>query len=306
MQNNKKSLISAIIVYTQKDKKLVKQCLHSLETSAENAGLSLEFILVANGTKPLKINYLLSPFTQIILKTNVGFGSGVNKAMVITKGEWCIIACPDVNTDKIALIKITKYLNSDKIALIGPKINLPDGRIQPTILPIPSLYSIFIEQSFIYKLLPWIFHSPLSDRQIYQYSHSTDCVAAIWWFINKTAFKKSGKFNRNYFLYFEDVDLCKRLRSNGFQIYFDPEITVKHIPHQSTAGVTDGRLYSQSLTIFLNIHYDVLSVILSLIIFKFGCLIRILFWNLKAKMDRRNIDYINRKIEFCRSAIAIK
>lgn len=284
-----KEYLTVIIAFIDKDKKLLSDCILSHEESARSAGVKLRFILVANGANIPSI-HLNSPVTVIKIPQNLGFAAAINKGLKKVSTNWCVIACPDTRCDKNSIKGLHPYI-SKKIAIVGPKVVEPDGKIQATIVPIPTLKSIFIEQTYLYKLLPWVFTSPLSDTGSYNYAHTTDAVAAIWWLANCKMLRTIGGFDERFFLYFEDVDLCKRLLDHGYHIYYEPKSCIRHLMHQSTGGGASGILYKVNMQKFLKKHYGEALSIIGIFFFFAGSLIRLIYWRLqtsaRAKLEAK-------------------
>lgn len=286
-----KIVISVIVVYVDRDKALLKDCIVSLEDSAKVASVKLRFILVANGTSVSNQTKFIFPVTNISVTHNVGFGAAVNRGLAEVKTEWCIISCPDTRCEINAIKALHPYMNNPKIALIGPKVFEADGNTQATIVPILTLKNIFIEQTYLYKLFPAVFTSPLSDRQGYNYAHCTDAIAAIWWLANCDALRQVAGFDERYFLYFEDVDLCKRLGEAGYSIFYVPQAQILHLLHQSTGGAASGVLYRENMRKFLKKHYGDFVLYWGSFFLIIGSIVRLIYWSLRtterAKYEKR-------------------
>jgi len=180
-----------------------------------------------------------------------------------------------------------------------------DGKLEYTILPLPTLWQIFIEQTYLYKIAKSIFHSPLSDNKMYNKSQYVCALAAIWWLVRKDIFMRIGGFDTNFFLYFEDVDLCRRIKKEGYLIRYDHTGSIYHIGHQSFGGITNGQLYTESLHNYLNKYHNKFYTFLYLFIFICGCLTRLLYWKIKIKLvhNDETVTTGNGKIIFFKSVI---
>jgi len=301
----KNILVSVIVAFIDKDKKYLRECLTSIEKSANYAGIPLEFVLIANGTAIDSINYLSSPLKILKNKKNIGFGKAINQAVEHTKGDWCLLSCPDVISDKNTLKNIFKNINKNKLAIIGPKIILSDGSTQRTILSYPTLTNIFLEQSYLYKIFPSLFHSPLSNEKIYKDINYSDAIAAVFWLFNRKLFIKLGGFDKRFFLYFEDVEFCRRIKDAGYKIAYNPVSRVLHLEHKSTLGNTSGSLYFKSLNQYLSKYYDNLYKVSVLTIFISGCLIRLVLWLFAISFIKNGSGKIRaeKKIKFCSDVI---
>jgi len=303
MKNN--NLISTVVVVVEKDKKFLKECLLSLEKSAKQAKTPIDFIVIANGTNLSEPIYLKSSYKVINNKVNIGFGAAVNIGVDKAIGQFCIITCPDVITDKNCIKNLLKQSKKEKIAIIGPKIKVVEGELQHTILPIPTPWQIFLEQSYLYKIFPRLFKSPLSDKELYLKTHYIDAVAAIWWLVKTKIFRQIGGLDPRFFLYFEDVDLCRRLKEVGYLIAYEPSAKVLHLMHKSTGGNPSGKLYFHSLKAYLLKYYSKLTVYFTLNIFRLGCLLRLIFWQTNEifTTDAEKLEFGRQKIIFCKEAI---
>lgn len=300
-------IITVLSVVSEKDRLFLKNCLTSVEYSAIKAGIKLRFRIFVNGTKLSKIHYLKSKVFVITSKSNIGFGNAVNRIFPKINSGWTIIVSPDVITSANCLKNIFPEFLNDNTALIGPRIKLPDGKLQYSVLPIPSIWNILTEQSYLYKLFPLFVNNSLSDYSFYKKMQNVNGIAAIWWLISNRAFWKVSGFDSNFFLYFEDIDLCKRVKIAGFEIIFNPASKVTHLMHQSTGGETNGMLYYKSLRKFLFKHYNKLIAGIAIIVFLTGSLLRLVFWINKYYLnhDRDKKLKANKKIKYFREIINI-
>ncbi len=292
--------ISSIIVVVEKDKKFLKHCLVSLEKSAKYAGISVQIIIIANGIIPDKPRYLKSKYSIFTFKKNVGFGNAVNFGIKKAKTEWCLVIAPDTITHITTLKYLLKVRNKKNIAIVGPKIVLKNGSIDHNIQPKFNLLTIFLEQSYLYKLFPKIINHPFGNNLFYNSAKNVNGLVSTYWLINRRIFVKIGGFDKRFFLYLEDRDLCQRLISCGYKILFQPKATVTHLPHQSTGGKTSGKLYFSSFKKYLEKNNSDVEQYLAIIIYILGCLLRYLYWNIKLLLPN-NITkriYINNKLIF--------
>lgn len=298
-------IISVLVVVSNRDKLYIWDCLKSIKISLKNSRVKAEYIVILNGVQVDLSKSGIPTLTKIYNKRNLGFARGVNQAIKIAIGNWCIIACPDTITSASSIPRLLKRRRK-KIAIISPQVISPDKSLQYTIVPIPSLWNMFIEQSYIYRIFPSLFKFSLSYTYRYRVKHYiSEASAAIWWLVNRNAFINIGGFDENFFLYFEDVDLCKRLHDKNYKILYIPNATVVHSSHQGTGGNTDGSLYFNSIQTYLNKYYDTLYTTFCLSIFIFGCLFRLVFWNLVILIEKNAFitKKANEKLIFCKSVL---
>lgn len=294
----KKILITAIILVYHNENYLEK-CISSIRLSAETANVDLEIIIVVDDPEFTKANFRFPSNCIVIFnKQNLGYSKSNNIAIKKAKGKWLLILNGDILSNKLTLMKLLKRINDTQIAIIAPKITYPDGKLQYTISEKQNLWNIFKEQTYLYKLLPFIFRSPQSNRSLYIYPHEVDSVAGAYFLIRKDIFIKIGGFDERYKFYFEDIDLCQRIRNLGYKIFFESDTQIIHFKHQSFGGIKNGQLFMESLKKYCQDWYSshVSWMIVKLVLF--GSLIRLIYWHIRkyANQDRKNKDKILNKI----------
>src|SRR3989344_267886 len=136
--------LSALLVCFRSQKYL-GNCVRSLKKAAEKTDLSLEIIIVINDRH--KKGYDSIKGAKI-------FHDGINHGARLAKGKWLLIANPDTETDPAAFRGLKKHFPDNHTAIVGPKIINPVNKLQLSVNFEPSLWNIFLEQSFLYKLLP--------------------------------------------------------------------------------------------------------------------------------------------------------
>jgi len=134
----------------------------------------------------------------ILSKENLGYGAGNNLGLSMVKTNYALIINPDVTLNNDALDKFFLSIN-----------NLEDFGI---IAPIShnEKYNNF---------------SIKDDKQIKE----VDNVKGFAMFLNMKNLKQINFFDENFFLYFEEIDLCRRLKKNNLKIFIDPTIKVSHL-----------------------------------------------------------------------------
>lgn len=212
----------------------------SLYTVVKNIkGFSYEVIMVDNASAKFDPTALkkIYPRVKIVKQTqNIGFGGGNNAAASVAKGEilWLL------NTDTVIpkennLGYVVKFLQTHKkYAAATPLITNEEGRVQSAqIAYLPNGWRITAEKPvrLIVKLLPFtkgLFgqvnadYLPLQERDV-------EFATAASMFVSAKAFHKVGGFSKEFFMYYEDTDLCKKLIDKKYQIRFMPSAKVVHL-----------------------------------------------------------------------------
>jgi GT2 family glycosyltransferase len=164
---------------------------------------------------------------------NLGFGAGHNIAIKASEGEsdYRIVLNPDVYFGVGVFEKLLSFARSrPDIGLIMPKILNPDGSIQHLCKRLPSPTDLFLR-----RFLPRALKPLMKDRfawyefrdQDYDSMLSVPVLSGCFMLINCAALSQVGTFDERFFLYLEDVDLCRRIHQCFKTIYY-PKVTVYH------------------------------------------------------------------------------
>lgn len=214
----------SIIIVNFQSQDFLKKCLLSLEKNLKKD--FFEVILVNNDSIPFKKNLFNNrsfPIFPIQAPKNLGFGSACNLASQKAQGKYLFFSNPDSFLFDNSLEKALYFLEKNsKIAVVGGKIILfPQKLSQPwTSGKKTTLLRIIFRNTFN---VPWKKKHPVS----------VDWVSGTALLVKKTIFDKVGGFDENFFMYFEDQDLCLKIKKEGFKIFFLPFFSVGHFNGKS-------------------------------------------------------------------------
>jgi GT2 family glycosyltransferase len=192
---------------------------------------------------------------------NVGFGRAVNQALAATTAPTVLIMNPDCQLVAGALTTLEAELFSHATcALVGPRILDPDGSEQGSARGDPDMLTgLFGRTSLLRRLLPWL---PVSRRNVIVDDDSVDTSIAVQWvsgacmLAQREALSSVHGFDPRYFLYWEDADLCRRLRLKGYEVRYVPRATAVHrVGHSSrTARPASTRAFHESAYLYYATH----------------------------------------------------
>ncbi len=195
----------------------LRNCLLSLNQHAQFA----QKIIIINHSKQdiaqIKSS-LKDDFTQkiiIINQENKGFGAGHNAGAAQSKSDIILFLNPDtVLTQSIA--QLLQFFADTQIAAISPQLTNPQNQPQPHCHgKYPTVSRLLLNRL-------------LKDSHK-QYTQETNWISGGAMLVRSTDFAQIGGFDENFFLYFEDVDLCLRLRQLRKKILFTPATSITHI-----------------------------------------------------------------------------
>ncbi len=226
-------LISNIIV-SYNCLESLKACLKSLE---DQKGVESEIIVIDNNSNDGTVAFMKEQkYKAILSEKNLGFGAAVNRAAKQAEGEYLFILNPDTELPPNSLERIYKYaVDNPDVGLVSPALRHPDGRLQLSARRFPRRRDLLLGRGSPLFLLGLTgerqagYISPDGDEAI-----DVPAVSATALFVRSELFHKVGGCDERFFLYMEDLDLCRRIRNMGFIVAFLPSVTVFHSWRRST------------------------------------------------------------------------
>lgn len=223
----------SIIIVSFNTKDLLRKCLLSLSSG-------VEMIIVDNGSNDGTIGMLeemkasCSNLKTIFNQKNLGFARAVNQGIRQSSGENILLLNSDVVVKKGALAKLLVFVeNHPQAGLVGGRLLNPDGSPQGSCFFLPTLWRVVKEF--------WFGEKGFSVVKKYvpegKGPSEVEAVMGAVFLIPKRIFSKVGFFNERYFMYFEDLDYCRRVRKAGFKIYYLPEAEFIHFHGQSGKNI---------------------------------------------------------------------
>lgn len=222
----------SIVIVSYNTKKLTLKCLESV--FKETKDVSLEVFIVDNASSDGSVLTIRKEFPQVSLivnKENLGFARANNQAIKQAKGRYILLLNSDTEVLENALGEMVAFMGSHKdIGILGPKLLNSDSTLQPSAESFPSLSTQIYEVFLLSKIFPkskefgklhlswWDFDS---GREV-------DKITGAAFLIRREVIEKIGLLDENFFMYYEEVDFCKRAKEAGFKVYFYPKAKVTH------------------------------------------------------------------------------
>jgi N-acetylglucosaminyl-diphospho-decaprenol L-rhamnosyltransferase len=210
----------------------LKSCLHSVQKAG--TGLSMETIVVDNASENMPALTQEHPQALWLLnKDNVGWGAAINQAAAKSSGEILVFLNPDAELLPDSLQKLHDFFSQkaqEHMGPVGGKLLFSDGKTQPSCGPFPCLAGMLWR-----RLLPPTrrkYYFRLPDRD----ACPADWVTGAFMALRRSVFEELGGFDSDFFLYYEDVDLCIRARQKAYPTYYLPGAAAyHHHPHAARA-----------------------------------------------------------------------
>ncbi len=207
-------------------------CLNSIYNSLTK--FIFEVIVIDNNSKDKTCKLIQENFKNCFLirnKRNFGFSHAVNQGFYKSQGEILLILNPDVKILPTSIEKALNYMHSDpKVAVLLPKLLNPDESLQYSCRTFYDLPTLLLRRTFLGRLLPD--HKLIRRHLMMDFSHNVplevDWGLGACMFIRRSTLDGNFIFDNRFFLYFEDVDLCLRMKQRGFKVIYYPESVMVH------------------------------------------------------------------------------
>ena len=233
------SLISVIIVrYNALEE--VRACLDSL---LAQGGVGMEIILVDNASPEGGVEILEAGYPSVLLirnKDNLGFAKAVNQAARIASGRFLFLLNPDtfLLPDNPAPEILARELEENPaMGAAGPRLVNPNGSLQTSAYDFPTLFQSaghllglkrIIPLGLAKKLAPSFLRKKFGQLDDHTQARQVDYCTGAALMVKKVAWDRSGGLDERFFLYYEEKDLCLRLKRLGWQTWLIPMAQVGH------------------------------------------------------------------------------
>lgn len=214
--------------------------------------------------------------------TNYGFGTANNKAFqsVFPKPEYVFFVNPDCSVrQNTADILINALDQARDLAIVVPKMIYADGATGIAGGPFPTILKEVVSTTQIDDLLPrrlkkaalslWNWKGRTSGRHGFDASFRASGTVAVDWvsgfamMCRSDAFESVGGFSDEYFLYYEDVDLCQRAASAGFRVGIVNDTSAVHLESVSTGKAKKSLHYRNGRRMYFRLHGNTIQRVLA-------------------------------------------
>lgn len=221
----------SVVIVNYKTPKLLMQCLESLKKEAPGIN---DIVVIDNASGDDSIALLKKnrpDVKRIASRTNVGFGRGVNWGITNARKPFILILNPDIILSPGSLQILWQEMNNQpRLGLIAPKLMLPDGNLQFSCCRFQTPDVVVFRRS-------WLGKTTLGQKRIdrflmKEYDHQkprdVDWVIGGCMLVRRQALEEIGLMDQRFFLYFEDMDWCRRFWHNGWRIRYEPRARMTH------------------------------------------------------------------------------
>jgi N-acetylglucosaminyl-diphospho-decaprenol L-rhamnosyltransferase len=238
-----------VSIVSSGDVALLRACLDSIPAAA--GATAVETIVVDNAVGIAAAVAASHPGTDVIAGgLRRGFGANHNLACARGRGRYVFILNDDTVLDAGCIDRLRRFLDQNAVvAAAGPRLRHDDGRVQPSAFHFPTPARV-AATALTLQRSGWVMSGGERIRRV-------DWVHGAAMMVRLDALRGAGGLDEGFYMYLEDVDLCRRLRDRGWEIAFFPRAGLVHHESSSTAAVPRRRMYqlARSRGIYARKHH---------------------------------------------------
>jgi len=175
-----------------------------------------------NILKPKK-KYKKLNTTLIQNKENLGFAKANNQGIKQAQGRYIFLLNSDTEVKPGALKKLVEFAKKyPKVGVVVPRLLNPDGSVQPSIYHLPTIRRA-IGEYWLGRKGTYEKHALIGKKPV-----EVEAVVGAAMLIPKKVFDKVGLLDERYFMYFEDLDFCRRVKRAGLKVFYLPTAEIIH------------------------------------------------------------------------------
>lgn len=233
----------SVIIVSYNTRNLTVKSIKSAYASKGFPKGEIEVILIDNNSQDDTVSYLKEhlPTVRLIVNSdNKGFGGGNNQGVKTAKGKYILLLNTDAFLGSDSLRVLVDALEQDQtVVSVGPQLRYADGRLQPSAGYLPTPIRVMAWMWWLDKLplVKKLFSTPyhVFDPNWHKVKHYPEWLMGACVLFRRAEFLAAGGFDEKIFMYAEEVELYRRLKTSlGKRVLFTPKTQVVHLGRASS------------------------------------------------------------------------
>ena len=187
-----------------------------------------QIVLVDNGSRDASVAFLRAavPGVQVVQNAwNAGFAKAVNQGLDRSAGEFVLLLNTDAEIEGGSLAAFAAAFDRRaRLAIAGGQLRYPDGSVQATIAPLPTVTEEVLPRSILTALYPGRYDRTSSARE----PMAVESVIGACLAVRRSALKTMGPLDEDFFFYFEETEWCWRTWRAGWEVFLVPAAGARH------------------------------------------------------------------------------
>lgn len=253
-----------IIIVNYNTAHLLARMFAACEQAAQ--GLQVRYWVVDNASRDDSVAVLRRDFPQatvLVNDKNVGFGRANNQVVPHLTGEFTLLLNTDAFVAPDALqVALACMRAHPRCGAVGVRLTTEGGELEPSCRYFPTPWNVFLQRTGLFKLFR---HTRMVDDFSWDHRGERECdwVPGCFLLLRKQVIDQVGLFDPRYFLYCEEVDLCKRIKAAGWQVRYTGATSAVHLGGESaksdakitTTGRQISELQVESTLLYMRKHH---------------------------------------------------
>lgn len=250
---------------------------------ADSAKLA-SYLVVDNASVDNSLECLAKVCPEAVLVSNnknVGFGRANNQLLEHLQGKYALLLNTDAFVAPDTLAKTIEYMDAHPdCGVLGVRLVGRDGDLQPCCRYFPTPLNVFVGRTGLGRFFPGL---KMVDEMTWDHDSVRECdwLPGCFYLVRREVLDQVGLFDPRYFLYYEEVDHCKRVKQAGWKVVYYPHTTVVHIGGESSKSVAEldaasrqiSTLQIESELLYFRKHHGVSGLILHMLLVSLGDLV---------------------------------
>jgi len=222
----------AIVNFNTRD--LLERCLHSILPEHP-----AEIVVIDNASPDDSADLVRRLFPQVRLianAANVGYGAAVNQAIHASSAPLVLVLNADTELMPGCISALAACAHAPRAGIVAPEIVNKRGEWEPSVFPFPGTMGWLLENAPFAHLVRRI--APLLRRSVslrpIESARRVPWVMGCAMLLRREFMTVINGFDEAFFMYFEEVDLCRRAADAGWEVHFEPRAVVMHVGGAST------------------------------------------------------------------------
>jgi GT2 family glycosyltransferase len=226
-----KAVHLSIIVVNHNHRPVIEKCFRSLYALPDRA--SFEVLLIDNACADGTVEWVRAHYPQVLVRRNPvprGFAANANAGIrELTRGRYVLLLNPDVIAIPSLLDRLVAFMDDHpETGIAAPRLFYEDGTPQPNCRRFPTAGTLALRALRIDE----VWRSPRLRRYLMEGERAeateVDWVTGAVLIARRSAIDAVGLLDERYFLYWEDLDWCYRMRQAGWRVSWVPEARAIH------------------------------------------------------------------------------
>ena len=236
-----------VAIITVSTNKLDEECLSSVAKVMAASPLKMQFVVVDNASTVFdaraRVLRHVKDAIVVLRGDNHGFGRSCNRGAQEVEADYYFFLNPDTRIDDVqAIDRLYAFMKQHpKTGIVAPRIRYMDGRVQETCRRFPAWHMPLMQRTRLFGQKRIEAHRKqfLMEDFSHDRRRMVDWVQGSAFMIEAPLYNKLGGFDDRFFMYFEDIDLCRRVWKEGRPVYYLPEAELFHAYGKESAKINN-------------------------------------------------------------------